>query len=103
MADDCNLRATLALSVGRQVGDVELPAWAADAADFVTKCRQALESDYVSDHLHEWIDLIVGCKQRGDAALKADNRTIASSTRLHTVLNNPYTPLTLSSVLLPHV
>ena len=34
---------------------------------------QALESDYVSAHLHEWIDLIFGFKQRGPAAVEANN------------------------------
>ena len=34
---------------------------------------QALESDYVTAHLHEWIDLIFGYKQTGDEALKAHN------------------------------
>lgn len=55
------------------VGDVILPPWAENAKDFVHKMRLALESDYVSQHLHEWIDLIFGCKQRGDEARKADN------------------------------
>ena len=34
---------------------------------------KALESDYVSAHLHEWIDLIFGYKQTGKEALKAHN------------------------------
>lgn len=34
---------------------------------------QALESDYVSAHLHEWIDLIFGCKQQGQEAIDAKN------------------------------
>ena len=34
---------------------------------------QALESDHVSAHLHEWIDLIFGCKQKGRAAEEARN------------------------------
>lgn len=34
---------------------------------------QALESDYVSAHLHEWIDLIFGYKQQGQPAVEAVN------------------------------
>ena len=52
------------------MGHVEVPLWANDAADFVAQHREALESDYVSRHLHHWIDLIFGCKSRGAAALE---------------------------------
>ena len=58
---------------GERVDDVELPPWAKNPKDFVRKSRQALESEHVSAHLHLWIDLIFGCKQRGVAALQADN------------------------------
>ncbi len=44
---------------------MELPPWASDAYDFVHKCREALECDFVSDRLHLWIDLVFGYKQRG--------------------------------------
>jgi factor associated with neutral sphingomyelinase activation len=57
----------------RRVHHVVLPPWASDEKDFIYKNRQALESQYVSDHLHEWIDLIFGYKQRGEEAIKADN------------------------------
>jgi factor associated with neutral sphingomyelinase activation len=60
-------------SNNKKVDDVELPPWAKSPADFVQKCRQALECDYVSEHLHEWIDLIFGCKQKGQAAIDANN------------------------------
>lgn len=39
---------------------VKLPAWAENPVDFIHKHQKALESEYVSAHLHEWIDLIFG-------------------------------------------
>lgn len=39
---------------------VKLPPWAENPVDFVHKHRMALESEYVSAHLHEWVDLIFG-------------------------------------------
>ena len=53
--------------------DVELPKWAKSAEDFIGKNQQALESEYVSSHIHEWIDLIFGYKQRGQAAIENYN------------------------------
>uniref|UniRef100_A0AAQ5ZZH5 Neurobeachin-like protein 2 n=1 Tax=Amphiprion ocellaris TaxID=80972 RepID=A0AAQ5ZZH5_AMPOC len=56
-----------------RVNDVILPKWAKSPEDFIYKHRKALESEYVSAHLHEWIDLIFGYKQRGPAAVEALN------------------------------
>ena len=61
------------LQRGPPVDDVILPRWATSPEDFVCKHRQALESDHVSSHLHEWIDLIFGYKQKGPAAEEALN------------------------------
>ncbi|XP_048248442.1 WD repeat and FYVE domain-containing protein 3-like isoform X1 [Haliotis rufescens] len=59
---------------GVQLGDVILPAWAkGDPREFIRAHREALECDYVSAHLHEWIDLIFGCKQRGPPAVESVN------------------------------
>ena len=43
------------------------------AREFVRLHRAALESEYVSQNLHKWIDLIFGCKQRGIAAAEELN------------------------------
>ncbi|KAK1313029.1 hypothetical protein QJS10_CPA06g00630 [Acorus calamus] len=59
---------------GEKVGDVMLPPWAKGSArEFIRKHREALESEYVSENLHHWIDLIFGYKQRGKAAEEAVN------------------------------
>jgi hypothetical protein len=59
---------------GKAVHDVTLPKWAkGDPKRFIRINRQALESDYVSKNLHQWIDLIFGYKQRGQEAVKALN------------------------------
>uniref|UniRef100_A0A669D9I1 Neurobeachin-like protein 2 n=1 Tax=Oreochromis niloticus TaxID=8128 RepID=A0A669D9I1_ORENI len=55
------------------VTDVVLPRWATSREDFIRKHKKALESEYVSNHLHEWIDLIFGYKQRGEEAVNALN------------------------------
>jgi len=56
------------LQDGGSVGDVDLPPWCRSPRDFVRRMREALESDHVSRHIHEWVDLIFGSKQRGKAA-----------------------------------
>uniref|UniRef100_A0A9J8DKQ8 Neurobeachin a n=1 Tax=Cyprinus carpio carpio TaxID=630221 RepID=A0A9J8DKQ8_CYPCA len=55
------------------VCDVELPVWAKKPEDFVRINRMALESEFVSCQLHQWIDLIFGYKQRGPEAIRALN------------------------------
>ncbi|KAF8509163.1 beach-domain-containing protein [Hysterangium stoloniferum] len=50
---------------GEKIHDVKLPPWAKqDPLLFIIQHRRALESEYVSEHLPAWIDLIWGCKQR---------------------------------------
>ena len=58
---------------GELVNDVDLPPWASNPEDFITKMRAALESPLVSAKLHKWVDLIFGVKQRGSKAVAADN------------------------------
>lgn len=61
-------------STGLKVDDVTLPPWAkGDPKIFIAKHREALESPYVSENLHHWIDLVFGCKQRGEAAVENIN------------------------------
>jgi hypothetical protein len=46
---------------GGQIGNVELPLWAKNNPfEFIRLHQEALESDYVSNNLHNWIDLIFG-------------------------------------------
>lgn len=58
----------------QSINSVELPPWAkGDPKIFIAKHREALESPHVSRNLHKWIDLVFGCKQKGDAAVEAVN------------------------------
>ncbi|TYI54698.1 hypothetical protein E1A91_D11G093500v1 [Gossypium mustelinum] len=59
--------------LGGKLDSVKLPSWAQSSVDFIHKHRMALESEHVSAHLHEWIDLIFGYKQRGKEAISANN------------------------------
>ncbi|KRK05979.1 uncharacterized protein Dyak_GE16387, isoform B [Drosophila yakuba] len=58
---------------GALVDDIELPPWAKSPEEFVRINRMALESEFVSCQLHQWIDLIFGYKQRGPEAIRATN------------------------------
>ncbi|KAI5607332.1 lipopolysaccharide-responsive and beige-like anchor protein isoform X7 [Silurus asotus] len=69
-ANDYNLGV---MDDGTVVCDVELPPWAKSPEDFVRINRMALESEFVSCQLHQWVDLIFGYKQRGPEAARSLN------------------------------
>ncbi|ORY69241.1 beach-domain-containing protein [Neocallimastix californiae] len=60
-------------AINKVIDDVILPPWAKTPEEFIRIQRKALESEYVSNNLHNWIDLIWGYKQRGEEAVKAYN------------------------------
>jgi factor associated with neutral sphingomyelinase activation len=61
------------LQNGERVNDVLLPSWAKSAKSFLKQNRAALESDYCTQHLPKWIDLIFGASSRGSGAKAAKN------------------------------
>lgn len=59
---------------GNVMNHLILPPWAHNCPfEFIYRMREALECDYVSFHLHHWIDLIFGVKQRGRRAIESFN------------------------------
>jgi len=60
-------------AINKNIDDVILPPWAKTPEEFIRINREALESEYVSNNLNHWIDLIWGYKQIGEEAVKAYN------------------------------
>ena len=58
---------------GTNLSNVTLPVWANSPLAFMWINREALESDGGSDAISEWIDLVFGYKQKGQAAIDAHN------------------------------
>ena len=59
---------------GIPVDDVLLPPWASNSPRLFSKMnKKALESEYVSQQINNWIDLIFGYKQKGIEAEKSYN------------------------------
>ncbi|KAF8266238.1 beach-domain-containing protein [Lactarius quietus] len=68
--NSANLDFGVQQNTGEQIHHVVLPPWAKeDPLLFIVLNRRALESDYVSESLPAWIDLIWGCKQRDPTSL----------------------------------
>ena len=63
-------------NTGESISNIILPPWASTPIEYIYLNRKCLESDYVSRHLNEWIDLIWGYKQRGEESVRANNTFI---------------------------
>ncbi|KAH9965265.1 beach-domain-containing protein [Russula dissimulans] len=70
LENSANLDFGVQQNTGERIHHVVLPPWAkSDPLLFIVLNRRALESDYASESLPAWIDLIWGYKQRDPASL----------------------------------
>jgi hypothetical protein len=61
----------------------QLPPWASTPIEFVYLHRMALECEWVSAHIHEWIDLVFGVSQCSSASCNAVNPQLGSDVWQH--------------------
>lgn len=66
-------------SIHNGMADLAIPSWASSPKEFIKMHRDALESDWVSCQIHNWIDITFGYKMSGEAAVAAKNVMLPST------------------------